>query len=143
MSTTLISGGTIVSAVGRHDGDVLIDGEKVVAILAPGQAAAMGAVSPNRTIDATGKYVVPGGVDVHTHMQLPFGGTEASDTFETGTRAAAWGGVTTIVDFAVQHTGETSTTVSRHGTTRPRVSARSTTASTRSSAASTRSRSRR
>ena len=56
-------------------------------------------------IDATGKYVVPGGVDVHTHMQMPFGGTEASDTFETGTRAAAWGGVTTIVDFAVQNTG--------------------------------------
>ena len=57
------------------------------------------------TVDATGKYVVPGGIDVHTHMQMPFGGTEASDTFETGTRAAAWGGVTTIVDFAVQNTG--------------------------------------
>ncbi len=105
MSTTLIQNGLIVSAVGRRDGDVLIDGEKIVAILAPGQAASMGIVA-DRTIDATGKYVVPGGVDVHTHMQLPFGGTEASDTFETGTRAAAWGGVTTIVDFAVQKTGE-------------------------------------
>ena len=105
MAVTLISGGTVISAVGRRDADVLIDGEKIVAILAPGQAAAMG-VNPDRTIDATGKYVVPGGVDVHTHMQLPFGGTEASDTFETGTRAAAWGGVTTIVDFAVQKTGE-------------------------------------
>ena len=70
----------------------------------PGQAAAMGIVA-DRTVDATGKYVVPGGIDVHTHMQMPFGGTEASDTFETGTRAAAWGGVTTIVDFAVQNTG--------------------------------------
>ena len=57
-------------------------------------------------IDATGKYVIPGGVDGHTHMELPFGGTSASDTFETGTRAAALGGTTTIVDFAVQRTGE-------------------------------------
>ena len=91
MTVTLISGGTVVSAVGRRLADVLIDGEKIAAILAPGQVAAMG-VNPDRTIDATDKYVVPGGVDVHTHMQLPFGGTEASDTFETGTRAAAWGG---------------------------------------------------
>ena len=53
-----------------------------------------------------GKYVIPGGVDVHTHMELPFGGTFASDTFETGTRAAAWGGTTTIIDFAVQKQGE-------------------------------------
>jgi dihydropyrimidinase len=104
MPTTLIQGGTVISAVGRREADVLIDGETIVAVLAPGQAAAMG-VNPDRTIDATGKYVVPGGVDVHTHMELPFGGTEASDTFETGTIAAAWGGVTTIVDFAVQNTG--------------------------------------
>ncbi len=53
-----------------------------------------------------GKYVIPGGIDAHTHMELPFGGTAASDTFETGTRAAAWGGTTTIIDFAVQRTGE-------------------------------------
>ena len=105
MSITLIHGGTVISAVGRREADVLIDGEKIVAILAPGQAASMG-VDADRTIDATNKYVVPGGVDVHTHMELPFGGTEASDTFETGTIAAAWGGVTTIVDFAVQNTGE-------------------------------------
>ena len=56
-------------------------------------------------IDATGKYVVPGGVDAHTHMEMPFGGTFAADTFETGTRAAAWGGTTTIIDFAVQSMG--------------------------------------
>ncbi len=60
----------------------------------------------DRVIDAAGKYVIPGGIDVHTHMELPFGGTFASDTFETGSRAAAWGGVTTIVDMAVQRYGE-------------------------------------
>ena len=106
MSTTLITNGTIVSARGRSEGDVLIDGETIVGILAPGQAASMG-VMADRTIDATGKYVVPGGIDAHTHMELPFGGTHASDTFETGTIAAAWGGVTTIVDFAVQAQGTT------------------------------------
>ena len=105
MARTLISGGTIISATGRTTGDVLIEDESVAAILAPGQAASLG-VTADRVIDATGKYVVPGGIDVHTHMELPFGGTNASDTFETGTIAAAWGGVTTIVDFAVQKTGE-------------------------------------
>ena len=84
---------------------MLIDGETIAAVLAPGQAEALG-ITADRTIDATGKYVVPGGVDVHTHMELPFGGTAASDTFETGTIAAAWGGITTIVDFAVQRAGE-------------------------------------
>ncbi len=74
MSITLIHGGTVISAVGRREADVLIDGEKIVAILAPGQAASMG-VDADRSIDATNKYVVPGGVDVHTHMELPFGGT--------------------------------------------------------------------
>src|SRR5216110_4032002 len=59
-----------------------------------------------KRIDATGKYVIPGGIDVHTHMELPFGGTFAKDTFETGTRAAAFGGTTTIVDFAVQSKGK-------------------------------------
>jgi dihydropyrimidinase len=109
MTRTLITNGTIVGADGRTDGDVLVDGETIAAILAPGQAATLGITTSGsdvRTIDASGKYVIPGGVDVHTHMQLPFGGTEASDTFETGTIAAAWGGVTTIVDFAVQRAGE-------------------------------------
>ena len=104
MPDLIVKGGTIVSATGRTTGDVVVDGERIVALLAPGVAEQVGLVA-DRTIDATGKYVVPGGIDVHTHMQMPFGGTEASDTFETGTRAAAWGGVTTIVDFAVQNTG--------------------------------------
>jgi dihydropyrimidinase len=105
MSGVLIQGGTIVSPSGRTAGDVLVEGETIVAVLAPGQAEAIG-IAPVRTIDASGKYVIPGGIDVHTHMELPFGGTFASDTFETGTTAAAWGGVTTIVDMAVQRTGE-------------------------------------
>ena len=62
-------------------------------------------MTADETIDATGKYVIPGGIDVHTHMELPFGGTFAKDTFETGTRAAAFGGTTTIIDFAVQSRG--------------------------------------
>lgn len=107
MTTTLITGGTVVSATGRGLADVLVDGETIVAVLQPGSAL-LGtdvAASVDRVIDATGKYVIPGGIDAHTHMQLPFGGTSASDTFETGTRAAAWGGTTTIVDFAVQTYG--------------------------------------
>ena len=64
------------------------------------------AASVDTVIDASGKYVIPGGIDAHTHMELPFGGTNASDTFETGTRAAAWGGTTSIIDFAVQRYGE-------------------------------------
>src|SRR5689334_8054357 len=103
MSTTLISGGTVVSATGPYPADVLIDGETIAALYAPGTAVG---VTADRTIDATGKYVVPGGVDVHTHMQMPFGGTEASDTFAIGTTAAAWGGTTTIIDFALQRHGE-------------------------------------
>ncbi|MDX6253927.1 MAG: dihydropyrimidinase [Frankiales bacterium] len=105
--TLLIKNGTVVSATGRSAVDVLVDGERIAALLQPGTAMADDiARSAEQTIDATGMYVVPGGVDVHTHMELPFGGTAASDTFETGTRAAAWGGTTTIVDFAVQRTGE-------------------------------------
>ncbi|NIZ93464.1 dihydropyrimidinase [Kineococcus rubinsiae] len=100
---TLIAGGTLISATGATPTDVLVDGEVVVALLAPGTGDAF---EVDTRIDATGTYVLPGGVDVHTHMEMPFGGTEASDTFETGTRAAAWGGTTTIVDFVVQRTGE-------------------------------------
>lgn len=108
MTLTFIHGGTVVSATGSQLLDVLVDGETIVAVVQPGSTA-LGAdltASAAVVIDATGKYVIPGGVDGHTHMQMPFGGTEASDTFETGTRAAAWGGTTTIVDFVVQTPGE-------------------------------------
>lgn len=106
--TILIKNGSVVSSTGVIQADVLIDGEKIVAVIAPGDTS-LGAnleSSADQVFDAAGKYVIPGGVDVHTHMELPFGGTFASDTFETGTRAAAWGGTTTIIDFAVQKFGE-------------------------------------
>ncbi len=108
MSTLLITGGTVVSSTGRVEADVLVDGAKIVAVLPPGSSV-MGTdlkAGVDQTVDATGKYVIPGGIDAHTHMQLPFGGTEAIDTFETGTVAAAWGGTTTIIDFAVQTQGQ-------------------------------------
>jgi len=101
----LITGGTVVSATGSSQQDVLIEGETIAALLAPDSAIAAG-IDPEQTIDATGKYVIPGGIDAHTHMEMPFGGTNASDTFETGSRAAAWGGTTTIVDFVVQAHGQ-------------------------------------
>ncbi|RFA15441.1 dihydropyrimidinase [Subtercola boreus] len=105
---TLISNGTVVNATGVATADVLIDGETIAAVLAPGSALLGFDVAANvdRVIDARGKYVIPGGIDAHTHMEMPFGGTFASDTFETGTRAAAWGGTTSIVDFVVQYAGE-------------------------------------
>jgi dihydropyrimidinase len=108
MATTLITGGTVVSSTGRARADVLIDGETIAAVLEPGSVLLGTDLTSavDTVLDATGKYVIPGGIDAHTHMQMPFGGTEASDTFETGTRAAAWGGTTTIVDFAIQSYGE-------------------------------------
>ena len=100
MGKTLITNGTVVTAADTYRGDVLVDGEKIAMIGKELKAAGA------KRINATGKYVIPGGIDVHTHMELPFGGTFASDDFETGTRAAAFGGTTTIVDFAVQGFGE-------------------------------------
>jgi len=101
MAKTLIKGGTVVTAIEQMEADVLVEDGKVVALLGREHT-----VEPDEVIDADAKLVIPGGIDVHTHMELPFGGTFAADTFETGTRAAAWGGTTTIVDFAVQTVGE-------------------------------------
>ncbi len=97
---TLIHGGTIVTGSDTYKADVLVDGEKIAMI---GKDLKAGGA---KRINATGKYVIPGGIDVHTHMELPFGGTFSSDDFETGTAAAAFGGTTTIIDFAVQSFGK-------------------------------------
>ncbi len=101
---TLIRGGTVVTATGSSAADVLIDGETVAALLDPAHTGSFAGLA-DRSIDATGKYVIPGGIDVHTHLDMPFGGTFSADDFETGTRAAAWGGTTSLVDFAVQPKG--------------------------------------
>jgi dihydropyrimidinase len=112
---TLITNGLVVNADGSQRADVLIDGETIAAVgavgpgggLAGSLASALTGGGVDQRIDATGRYVIPGAIDVHTHMELPFGGTFAKDTFETGSRAAAFGGTTTILDFAVQSRGKT------------------------------------
>ncbi|MFI8993552.1 dihydropyrimidinase [Streptomyces sp. NPDC053542] len=107
MSRTVIRGGLVITAADEIHADVLVEGGRVVALAAHGPEYALGwSESADRVIDATGKYVIPGGVDAHTHMDFPFGGTASSDTFATGTQAAAWGGTTTIIDFAVQSRGK-------------------------------------
>jgi dihydropyrimidinase len=103
---TLIKNGTVVTASDTFVSDVWIEDGKIVALTHPAQPAAMaGTHAADLTIDAQGQYVIPGGIDCHTHMELPFGGTTASDDFDTGTVAAAHGGTTTIVDFAIQSKG--------------------------------------
>ncbi|MER6105664.1 dihydropyrimidinase [Streptomyces sp. NPDC001832] len=104
MNSTVIHGGLVITASDEIHADVLIEGGRIAA-LAAHDTDAVKSWSADRRIDANGKYVIPGGVDAHTHMEMPFGGTFASDTFETGTRAAAWGGTTTIIDFAIQSKG--------------------------------------
>ncbi|WP_199550015.1 amidohydrolase family protein, partial [Streptomyces sp. N35] len=104
MTRKLITGGLVITAADEIHADVLIEDGRIAAVAAAGTRD--WSATADRVLDATNKYVIPGGVDVHTHMELPFGGTFASDTFETGTKAAAWGGTTTIVDFAVQTKGQ-------------------------------------
>jgi dihydropyrimidinase len=96
--TTLIRKGTVVTARETIAADVLIEGERIRDVRA-------GLAGGDRVIDATGMYVMPGGIDCHTHLDMPFGGTTSADDFETGTRAAAFGGTTSIVDFAIQGRG--------------------------------------
>ena len=99
---TIITNGRVVTASDTYASDVAIGNGKIVAI---GQS--LPPENASRIIDAAGKYVLPGGIDVHTHLDMPFGGTTSSDDFETGTRAAAFGGTTTLIDFAIQYKGQT------------------------------------
>ena len=105
--TTLIEGGTVVNTSGPFVANVLIDGEKIVGLASPGSSTAVSwREGADKILDASGTYVIPGAIDAHTHMEMPFGGTFSVDTFETGTRAAAFGGTTSIIDFAIQTKGQ-------------------------------------
>ena len=95
----LIKGGTVVSAAGSTVADVLIEGETIARVGVGIDAAG------HDVIDAAGMLVMPGGIDVHTHLDMPFGGTVSADDYEWGTRAAAIGGTTTVIDFALQTMG--------------------------------------
>ena len=98
---TLIKGGTVITAVDQYNGDVLIEEEKISLVGTRIDTHA------DKVIDASGKFVLPGGIDVHTHLDMPFGGTTSADDFESGTTAAAFGGTTSVVDFAIQYRGQT------------------------------------
>jgi dihydropyrimidinase len=99
---TVIRNGTIVTATDTTVADLGINGEKISAI-----AAGLPIENASRVIDANGMLVIPGGIDVHTHLDMPFGGTTSADDFQTGTIAAAFGGTTTLIDFAIQYKGQT------------------------------------
>src|SRR6476620_12085469 len=99
---TIITGGTVVTAADYSQADVAISGGRVTAL-----GSSLPRENAKRLIDAKGKYVFPGGIDVHTHLDMPFGGTTSADDFETGARAAAFGGTTTLIDFAIQYKGQT------------------------------------
>ncbi len=96
----LIKNGTVVTAEKTFTADILVEGETIREV-----RAGIAPQAVHTVVDATGMYVLPGGIDVHTHLDVPFGGTTSSDDFETGTRAAAVGGTTTLVDFAIQARG--------------------------------------
>src|SRR5436305_14177500 len=99
---TLIVNGTVVTATDTSRADVAISAGRVVAL-----GESLPRENCKQIFDAKGKYVLPGGIDVHTHLDMPFGGTRSADDFETGTRAAAFGGTTTLIDFAIQYKGQT------------------------------------
>jgi len=98
---TVIRNATVVTATDTYRADVGISGDRVTAI-----AAQLPTENAGRIIDATGLLLIPGGIDVHTHLDMPFGGTTSADDFQTGTIAAAFGGTTTLIDFAIQYKGQ-------------------------------------
>src|ERR1700726_1877769 len=99
---TIITNGRVVTASDTYASDVAIGNGKIVAI---GQS--LPPENADTVVDASGLLVLPGGIDAHTHLDMPFGGTNSADDFETGTRAAAFGGTTTLIDFAIQYKGQT------------------------------------
>ena len=99
---TIIRNGIVVTATDTYPSDVGISGDKISAI-----AAQLPIEGASKVIDAAGRYVLPGGIDVHTHLDMPFGGTTSADDFESGTIAAAHGGTTCLIDFAIQYRGQT------------------------------------
>ncbi len=101
MSRLLFSGGTVVTADGSYRADVLVEDDRIVAVGTGLDADGA------ETVDATGKLIMPGFIDAHTHMAMPFGGTVTADDWATGTEAAVAGGTTTIIDFALQEEGGT------------------------------------
>src|SRR5687767_5057456 len=98
--SVLIRNGRVITAVDDYYADVFIEGETIA------QIGKNLAVRADTELDATGKFVIPGGIDPHTHLDMPFGGTTSADDFESGTLAAAFGGTTCLVDFAIQTKGE-------------------------------------
>jgi len=98
---SIIVGGTVVTATDTYVADVAISGGKIFAI-----GKDLPRENTRKLVDAAGKYVMPGGIDVHTHLDMPFGGTTSADDFDTGTRAALFGGTTTLIDFAIQYKGQ-------------------------------------
>jgi dihydropyrimidinase len=104
MASLLIKNGRVITAADDYQADVYCDGGIITAI---GRDLPSHRFTADRTIDAAGQYVIPGGIDVHTHLNMPFGGTTSADDFESGTIAAAFGGTTSLVDFAIQYRGQT------------------------------------
>jgi dihydropyrimidinase len=98
---TIIKNGTVVTATDTYAADIAITAGKIAAI-----GKDLPVESASKIVDAAGRLVLPGGIDVHTHLDMPFGGTTSADDFETGTRAAAFGGTTTLIDFAIQYKGQ-------------------------------------
>src|ERR1700730_8130592 len=100
----IIANGTVLSASGQEKADIVIRGEKIAQV---GKNLARTAGNGTPVLDAAGKYVLPGALDVHVHLELPFCGTVSADTWDTGTKAAARGGVTTVIDFAIPYGEQT------------------------------------
>jgi dihydropyrimidinase len=104
MPSLLIANGRVITASDDYEADVYCDNGIITAI---GKNLPSHRFTADRTIDARGQYVIPGGIDVHTHLNMPFGGTTSADDFESGTIAAAFGGTTSLIDFAIQYRGRT------------------------------------